>query len=54
MNAPQNDHHDPQNDPIIKIENTTDATEDDKSQELEEASMGSEGPEHQDNKYEDT
>ena len=30
-NAPHNDHHDPQNDSIIKIENTTDTTEDDKN-----------------------
>ena len=26
-NAPQNDHNEPQNDPRIKIENRTDATE---------------------------
>ena len=53
-NSPQNDHNDPQNDPITKIENTTDATEEDEHYELKEASMGSEGHEHGDNKDEYT
>ena len=34
MNTLHNDHNDPQNDPIIKIENTTDATEEDENEEL--------------------
>ena len=42
-NVPHNDHTDPQNDPIIKIENMTDGTEEeDENEEWEEASMGSE------------
>ena len=41
INASHNDHNNPQNDHTIKIENTTDATEEDKNDKLEEASMRS-------------
>ena len=34
-NAPQNDQNEPQNDPIIKIENKTDATEEYENEKLE-------------------
>ena len=54
MNAPQNDQKDPKNHPIIRIENMTDATEEDENEELEEAYMVSEGHEQQDNENEDT
>ena len=52
-NTPNNDHNDPKNYPIIKIENTTDAIEEeeDENDEVEEAYMGNKEHEDGEDKY---
>ena len=53
MNAPQNVQNEPQNYPTIKIENTTDAIEEeeDENDEVEEAYMGNKEHEDGEDKY---